>query len=69
MVQIKAQKGLRAVKDVGTKQREDGEAFDYGAQGGDSGHPERSKGEGDARRGPPKDRLPRINGAAFVPQV
>ena len=67
MVQIRAQKGLRAMADVSSKKREDCEASGYGAQGTDFSHPKKSERKGNAGRRPPPDGLPRIDGEALVP--
>ena len=55
--------------DVSGKEREDDKACSYGAQGGDSGHPKRSKREGDAGRRPLLDGLPQVDGVALMPEV
>ena len=57
------------MKDVGTKKKKDRKASSCGAQGSDSGHPERSKREGNAGIGPPPNGLPRTDGATMVSQV
>ena len=69
MVRIRVRKGLKAAKDMGIEKGEDGKAFRYGIQGGDSGHLARNGGEGNARRRPPPDGLLGTDGAVVGSQL
>ena len=69
VVQIRAQKGLRVVEDLGGGRRRDGKAFERGGEGDDSNRSERSKREADCGEGPLPNGLLRIDEAAMVPQV
>ena len=69
VVRIRVEKGLRAMKDMRGKRREDGEASVCGAQSNDSGYLQRSIRKYDAGEGSLPDGLPRTDGATLVSQV